>query len=70
MAAMFERKYYLPESSEERRAMLLGFLNNNPDVGNAILTTQHRGFEELSDEDVESYLKQLFELGALKSAGE
>ena len=50
--------------------MLLGFLNNNPDVGNAILTTQHRGFEELSDEDVESYLKQLFELGALKSAGE
>jgi len=70
MSEMFQRKYSLPDSHEERRALLHRFLSANPQVGDALLTAQHREFTELSDEDVEGYLKQFIELGALRLDGE
>jgi DNA-binding TFAR19-related protein (PDSD5 family) len=66
MSAMFQGEHCLPETPEERRALLHSFLNTNPQVSNAILTMQHREFTGLTDEDVESYLRQFMELGFLK----
>ena len=63
----FDGEHDLPQTPLERRAFLISFLQNNPDIGRAILTTQHRNFQELSDEDIESYLKQLAALGALQT---
>lgn len=42
-------------------------LKSNPDIG-AALTTQYRGFEELSDQDVASALEDLADLGYLDDA--
>jgi len=67
MVAMFQREYSLPESPEDKRALFLGILNTNPTV-NSALTMQHRNFQELSNEDIESYLKQFVELGILKTS--
>lgn len=69
MLAMFQREYSLPVSPEDKRALFLGVLNTNPQV-NSALTMQHRNFKELSDEDIESYLKQFVELGILKTHSE
>ena len=63
--AHFEQAAQLPPTAEARRALLYGVLNHRPEIGAAILTTQHREFTELSDDDVESYLRQLHQLGAL-----
>jgi hypothetical protein len=65
IAAMKEKKYDLPESPEERRTLLMAFLSNRPEIGSAVLTAQHRDFKDLTDADVESYLKQFHELGAM-----
>jgi hypothetical protein len=65
IAAMKEKKYDLPESPEERRTLLMAFLSSRPEIGSAMLTAQHRDFKDLTDADVESYLKQLHELGAM-----
>lgn len=51
-------------SPEERKRQLSAILRSNPEIG-AVLTTQHREFETLSDEDVESALEDLAELGFL-----
>jgi hypothetical protein len=51
-------------SPEERKRQLSAILQSNPEIG-AVLTTQHREFETLSDEDVESALEDLAELGFL-----
>jgi hypothetical protein len=67
IAAMKEKKYDLPESPEERRTLLMAFLSNRPEIGSAILTAQHRDFKDLTDADVESYLKQFHELGAIEA---
>ena len=64
---VFDRELTLPQTPVERRAFLTAYLQNNPGMGKAILTTQHRDFQELSDEDIESYLKQLFALGAFQN---
>jgi len=54
---------------EERKRQLSGILENNPEIG-AVLTTQHREFETLSDSDVESALEDLAELGFLDDSPE
>ncbi len=49
---------------EERKRQLSSLLESNPDVG-AVLTAQHREFGNLTDEDIESTLEDLAELGLL-----
>jgi hypothetical protein len=68
IAVMKEKKYDLPESPEERRTLLMAFLSHRPEIGSALLTAQHRDFKDLTDADVESYLKQFHELGAIEAA--
>lgn len=55
----------LPESAEERRAMLQGVLRERPQFQEIVMTAQHRQFSELSDDDVTSFLRQLKILGLL-----
>lgn len=63
--AMGRKKFSLPESIQEMREMLNSVLTSNPAVGSALLTTQYRDFNDLPDEEVPGYLRQLFELGVL-----
>lgn len=67
VAAMRERKYTLPTTPEERRTLLDLVFSRQPEMRSAFLTAQHREFRSLTDADVESYLKQLQELGVLES---
>jgi hypothetical protein len=63
------RDFELPETAPERRNLLSGLLARKPEFG-SLLTAQHRDFKDVTDADVESYLKQLIELGALESESE
>lgn len=63
--ALEERSYDLPPTPEDRMDLLLLAIQSQPSLGNA-LTVQHRELKDLSDEDVESYLRQLKELGVLE----
>ena len=63
-----KRDFRLPNSASERRELLSAFMAQTPDFGNSILTAQHREFKDLTDIDVESYLNQLMELGAIESS--
>lgn len=56
----------LPATSQERRELLFKVVNDNPYMAKGLLTAQYREFKDLSDDDVESMLKQLQQLGALK----
>jgi hypothetical protein len=58
----------LPDTAEERRALLGGLLARHPRMEAALVTVQHREFKELTDADVESCLAQLAELGVLDAA--
>ena len=58
------KKYYLPDTKEDRRQLLFTVFQNKPRLGE-VLTIQHRSFEDLSDEDVQSALEELAELGFL-----
>lgn len=66
--SMTTKSYSLPESAAERRSMLYGLFVRNPEMG-AVLTTQHRNFEEMTDQEVESALQELAELGFLEEGG-
>lgn len=68
--AEFEQVALFPTTTEERRALLASVFSHRPEIGAALLTAQHRDFKELSDEDVESYLRQLHQLGALNLTAE
>lgn len=57
----------LPATSQERRELLFKVVNDNPYMAKGLLTAQYREFKDLSDNDVESMLKQLQQLGALKT---
>ncbi len=73
VARMQARQYHLPTSASKRRELLTAVLSARPDMQSALLTAQYRDFKELSDVDVESFLKQLKELGMLdipKTSGE
>jgi hypothetical protein len=65
VSAMKEKTYDLPLSADERRILLDRVFSLQPAMRSAILTAQHRDFKSLTDADIESYLKQLKELGAL-----
>jgi predicted transcriptional regulator len=59
-----ENKESVASTPDERKRQLSAILESNPDIG-AVLTAQHREFESLSDEDVQSALEDLAELGFL-----
>lgn len=63
--AMNRKKLSLPESIQEMREMLNSILTSNPAVGSALLTAQYRDFNDLPDEEIPGYLRQLFELGLM-----
>jgi chaperonin cofactor prefoldin len=65
VAALSRKKFSLPSSIQEMREMLNSVLTSNPAVGDALLTAQYRDFNDLPDEEVPGYLRQLFELGVL-----
>jgi Glu-tRNA(Gln) amidotransferase subunit E-like FAD-binding protein len=59
-----EKKDKIARTPAERRRQLSAIQLNNPEIA-AVLTTQYRGFETSSDEDIESMLEDLAELGFL-----
>lgn len=52
----------LPESLDEQRRMIRYLLASNSQFSGGLLTAHFRDFENLADEDVESYLRQLLKL--------
>ena len=70
VSKILHRDFSLPESAIERRNLLSGFLARKPEIRSSLLTAQHREFRDLTDADIESYLKQLMELGAFDTASE
>lgn len=62
VTALRSKKYQIPDSLDEQRKMISTILTSNPRLGSGILTAQFRDFNDLADEDVGSYLKQLLEL--------
>jgi len=67
VAAMREKTYALPATPEKRRALLAVVFARVPEMHAALLTAQNRDFTSFTDADIESYLKQLHELGVLDS---
>lgn len=64
IAVMQAKTYQLPPAASERRQLLDLVLSQQSAV-RSVLTAQHREFASLSDNDVESFLRQLQELGFL-----
>jgi hypothetical protein len=64
VASMQTKTYQLPESPTERRQLLDLTLSRQSAV-RFVFTALHREFSSLSDNDVESFLRQLQELGFL-----
>jgi hypothetical protein len=60
------RRIVLPATADERRKLLLDAATNNRRV--AQVTARFRDLQELSDEDIESALEDLIELGAFDDA--
>lgn len=53
----------IPATTEKRRALLQSLLKIKPEMQSGFVTAQYRNLEELPDEDVQSALEQLAELG-------
>jgi len=64
VAAMKSRTISLPKTPTERRSLLAAVFAKQPQL-TAALTFQNRGFSELTDEDIENYLRKLALLGVL-----
>ena len=62
-----KNKYPIPESQEERRS-LFSFVLQQPQYA-GLITAQYRDLKDLSDEDIETYLEDLAELGILDELG-
>lgn len=61
---LFQKQtYQLPESAQAKRELLASVFQRFPQMQNTFLTIQHREFKAMSDEDIESCLKQLNLLG-------
>lgn len=63
VASYEQHKVHLPTTPAKRRAVFDQVLKRDP--GLRQLTMQNRDFTELTDEDIESYLQQLHELGVI-----
>src|SRR5262249_22103813 len=64
VAEMQTRRYKLPASPQEQRALLTALMAQKPAIQGAV-TFRHRDLKKLSDADIEGYLQQLIELGLL-----
>jgi hypothetical protein len=62
VAALEVRQYDIPNALDDQRKMITSILASNPLLGTGLLTAQYRDLNQLSDEDVESYLRQLLAL--------
>ena len=58
-----KRKYPIPESAQERRS-LFSFVLQQPQCAR-LVTAQYRELKDLTDDDIETYLEDLAELGVL-----
>jgi predicted transcriptional regulator len=58
------KTWAVPTSAAARRQLLTGVLTSRPEAGLA-LSAQFRDFNEMTDEDVESWLQQFGHLGLL-----
>jgi hypothetical protein len=67
VAKLKHTRLELPQSPVDRRNLLAAVFAAKPDIQSLILTAQHRNFDQLTDSDVESSLKQLAHLGVLDS---
>lgn len=65
VSALSSRTYNLPQNRSERRTLLAAVFAQKPDLRAVAFTAQHRELQDLTDSDVESFLKQLAELGLL-----
>lgn len=63
-SSLFTKHYPLPETPQERRNLLINALTIQPEM-QSMLTVQFRELDMLSDEDIESSLRKLAELGML-----
>jgi DNA-binding ferritin-like protein (Dps family) len=61
------RSYNLPHDKREQRALLSSILSRQSELRSLAFTAQHRELKDLTDEDVESFLRQLADLGLLAS---
>jgi len=68
VAAIEKKSFPFSDKPFERRQQLNALLSRNPQLG-AALTARHRDFVEMTDEDVESALKDLADLGVLDDLG-
>jgi len=58
-------QFDLPTTPDERKQLLMGVLREQPSLEPIVITAQHRNFNDLTDEDVTSFLRQLKTLGLL-----
>jgi hypothetical protein len=65
VTTLSSRVYNLPQDSSEKRILLASVLAQKPDLRPIAFTAQHRELKDLTDADIESFLKQLAELGLL-----
>jgi Fic family protein len=61
---MEKKPYSIPETAEERRELFLNFTQNKS--FEQYVTAQYRNLETLTDNDIETYLEDLAELGILQ----
>lgn len=54
----------LPTTAEGRRNLLMGILAERPEAGQTLMA-QFRDFEEMTDEDIQSWLEQFGHVGLL-----
>jgi len=60
----------IPESLDEQRRMIGDLLASNSQFSGGLLTSHFRDFENLADEDVESYLRQLLKLTEMSKSSD
>lgn len=68
LAAFHATNFFLPTSFEEKLKLLKECLEKHAFVKDAVLTTQHRDFKNLSEADLDSMLRQLHTLGLLANS--
>ncbi|MCX6543521.1 MAG: hypothetical protein NTV05_03805 [Acidobacteria bacterium] len=68
-ARLAAKSFRLPTSPAERRQLLDAVIAQHQQAGR-MLTAQHRDFNEMTDEDVESWLQQFGHLGLLDAKPE
>ena len=69
VASIENRPFRFSDGPLARRQQLCFLLDRNPELG-AAFTARHRDFVEMTDDDVESALRDLADLGVLDDMGQ